>query len=308
MAKFNIFNNVTEDITIWRYISLDKLIDLLHTRTLFFTPLTFFQKTDPFEGYIPKVGLIALREITQKIISRYDDPLDRLQKMAEGNSQKIELVNNLRDSINLDIPEKSKEAYSQITKRLTINCWYSSVHESEAMWKIYSSEGNGIAIRTSVAQMKRAIESEDQEIEVNCGAIKYLDFYDETLKPSDCIVAGYLSPLVKRISFAHENEIRLFINSSDPIVPQNEFNPKPIRVKIDPQILIDEILISPMAKEPFISASISVCEMFGISNSKIRQSNLITMGNSILDTLDINISQPYVASDKLFTGELYVNP
>lgn len=38
---------------LWRYLSLDKLVDLLSTSELFFTPLAAFAKSDPFEGYLP---------------------------------------------------------------------------------------------------------------------------------------------------------------------------------------------------------------------------------------------------------------
>lgn len=44
---------------LWRYLSLDKLIDLLSTSELFFTPLAVFAKSDPFEEYLPSVALDA---------------------------------------------------------------------------------------------------------------------------------------------------------------------------------------------------------------------------------------------------------
>ncbi len=35
---------------LWRYMSLDKLIDLLSTRSLYMSPVTQFEATDPYEG------------------------------------------------------------------------------------------------------------------------------------------------------------------------------------------------------------------------------------------------------------------
>jgi len=34
----------------WRYLSLDKLVDILSTGELFFAPLSFFVETDPLRA------------------------------------------------------------------------------------------------------------------------------------------------------------------------------------------------------------------------------------------------------------------
>jgi hypothetical protein len=70
---------------LWRYLSLDKLVDLLSTSELFFTPLATFAKTDPFEGYLPSVAFDAHASIS----SRYVKDLELAhQQLAEHRRNK----------------------------------------------------------------------------------------------------------------------------------------------------------------------------------------------------------------------------
>jgi len=55
MSEIILSKMLNDDMTIWRYLSLDKLIYLLEEKSLFLTPLSYFMETDPFEGYLPEV-------------------------------------------------------------------------------------------------------------------------------------------------------------------------------------------------------------------------------------------------------------
>jgi len=57
---------------LWRYLSLDKLVDLLSTSELFFAPLATFAKTDPFEGYLPSVAFDAHASIFRSQVHRLE--------------------------------------------------------------------------------------------------------------------------------------------------------------------------------------------------------------------------------------------
>jgi hypothetical protein len=104
-----------------------------------------------------------------------------------------------------------KDFYKQIYKRITVNCWHINEHESEAMWKLYSDSGKGIAIQTSIKSLRGAIDGIDDNILIQLGVVKYLDFHDRNLNPHDCIVDGTFAPLLKRISYVHEKELRAYI-------------------------------------------------------------------------------------------------
>ncbi len=54
---------------LWRYLSLDKLIDLLSTNELFFSSLAAFAKSDPFEGYLPSVAFDAHASLSRRYVN-----------------------------------------------------------------------------------------------------------------------------------------------------------------------------------------------------------------------------------------------
>ena len=59
MTAVKTSSQLTRDARLWRYLSLDKLIDLLSTGELFFAPLSSLAEIDPFEGYLPAVAMEA---------------------------------------------------------------------------------------------------------------------------------------------------------------------------------------------------------------------------------------------------------
>ncbi|GAI39952.1 unnamed protein product, partial [marine sediment metagenome] len=60
MAKLHVGKSLRDTDVLWRYVTLDKFINLIDSRALFFAPLAWYEKTDPFEGYLPRVAMEAL--------------------------------------------------------------------------------------------------------------------------------------------------------------------------------------------------------------------------------------------------------
>src|ERR1035437_6733730 len=59
MTVVQVSTKLDGNTPLWRYMSLDKLVDLLSMGELHFTPLASFLKSDPCEGYLPAVALEA---------------------------------------------------------------------------------------------------------------------------------------------------------------------------------------------------------------------------------------------------------
>ncbi|MEK8082284.1 DUF2971 domain-containing protein [Pseudomonas sp. XK-1] len=291
MARVKMGSSVTGHMPIWRYISLDKLVNLLETESLYFTPLSLYEKSDPFEGYMPKVGLEALANLLGASDDKLEHMHEQLKIMSENsrnaginNPNGEELLKQFR--IKLDAKkELSKEIFNKTTKGITVNCWHYNLSESEAMWKLYSENGKGLAIKTSIASLKSSIESIEQDLLVHIGRVKYLDFYDENITPKDCVTDGHLSPLLKRASFSHENEIRLFTVPDIEYESLHEFEPTAKSVKISTNKLIEQIYISPYAGEPFSSSAIAICKKYGINPELIIESKLLSGHQELLDIL-----------------------
>src|SRR6516165_7553822 len=85
MTEVQASKQLSSTTRLWRYLSLDKLVDLLSTGELFFTPLAAFAKSDPFEGYLPSVAFDAHASIS----SEYVNDLELAhQQLAEHRQKK----------------------------------------------------------------------------------------------------------------------------------------------------------------------------------------------------------------------------
>lgn len=131
---------------------------------------------------------------------------DKLGDPFEGALSKVNF--KLRPTIYKGLPsdafQRIGDARKEIRKFMLISCWHLNDHESAAMWKLYSREQDGVAIRTSFHHFKDSFLGGS---DVHVGKIQYAD-YETVFIPEDNAVAPFL---IKRKSFAHENEVRALI-------------------------------------------------------------------------------------------------
>ncbi len=287
MSTLVIGKSIDENDTLWRYITLDVFIDLIDTNKLFFSPTAFYEKTDPFEGLLPEAGLKAFAGISDNYLSQMIKNREQLVKMLEDNSGVIsdknqKLMNEFDERIE-DFRGHLRRSYPAIAKSGLVSCWYRNDHESEAMWRLYSK--NGIAIRSSVSSIRKSIENNGENHIIHVAPVKYVDFYDKNLKPSDCVSDGYTIGVIKRASFSHENEIRFFMAGNIDIKnPENHIQ-HPLKVNINSSLLIERIYISPFSREPFKSSVRAICRKYGVCLNTVEDSKLLNGHQELLDTL-----------------------
>lgn len=226
---------------IWRYRSLDQYRSILEDEYLWFSRPDQFD--DPFEGSIPS-------------------------KNAESRMQ------------NYDTEIASARSEFRYTYRYTtyLSCWYSEQHESDAMWRLYSDDNGGLAIKSTPDQLKTAIVQSEADIErsdIVDGDVEYQN-YDRFNIESDSPIA----PLFyKRKAFRFENEYRVLLHfTSDSFhgaTVENIDNdqPKGIPVLVNIERLIDEVVISPDASNTFENEVEEVTEKSGY-DIKVTKSNL----------------------------------
>ena len=127
------------------------------------------------------------------------------------------------------------------------NCWHKGKEESMAMWDKYHLRNNGIAIKTTVENLKNSLQDESN---IFIGQIEYIENHDQIDMSEDVPIESLLhSPyFYKRTPFAYEQEVRVIIDvlsclHDDPY----EFGRS---LKIDVKKLIgenSEIIVSPYA-------------------------------------------------------------
>lgn len=275
---------------LWRYVSLDKFVDLLSTSELFFSPLASFAQTDPFEGYLPSVALDAYASISRKYVEDLERSHQQLAIYRANQEFPLteEEIVKLRASAD-DLRTSLRRLLPAIAKTIMVNCWYASDSESEAMWRLYAENGKAVAIETTFDALNEAIQMRDYPALVHIYPVKYLDFFDPALKPLDCVVEGHLAPLLKRRSYEHEREVRAFIvkMAPDPRAGADVgfWQPTSIRLPVDVKTLVRAVHISPYAKDPFASSVVKVSEAFGLDSGLVRPSKLLSGHEELLDLL-----------------------
>ena len=166
-----VFTPLSSDAILWRYMDFTKFVSLLEKQALFFPRAD--KLGDPFEGSLTKVN-----EALRPTLYKDKIPEEHLRTMTQ---------------------------FMQELPRWTlINCWHENAHESEAMWRLYARETDGIAIKTDFDSFKNSFTcSED----IYIGSVNYVD-YDSHFIPEGNTFYAYLH---KRKSFEHEREIRAIV-------------------------------------------------------------------------------------------------
>lgn len=187
------------EISIWRYMDFAKFVMMLDSSELFLAKSTSFD--DPFEGTQPQNNLDTFAESNPGI------PTDKLM-----------LIRN---------------ALFQMRPSVFISCWHANMYESEAMWKLYSSSGDAVAIKSSFDKLEELTPPS-----YYVGQVQYIDYETERLiknpNVADDIRITYMH---KRKAFEHEKEIRVVAMGS----PEHSG----INCPIDLSKLIQEVYVSP---------------------------------------------------------------
>jgi hypothetical protein len=221
-----------DSISLWRYIDLAHFLNLLDAKSLYFARLSQLPE-DPWEGRHPS----QLRE--------------RLKRLRHPNA--------------------IEDLYKLNNERCVISCWHEGEHESVAMWALYTSGPNGIALKTTVGQLKSAIRHNYENMQI--ARVRYIDYATEDVEtgPAFNLSAPYF---YKRRGFEHEREVRVailpvhvfedvtekFIGLT-PELPANGG----LNVDVDLPTLIQRIVVSPRYPDWCISALAKIVEETGLS-------------------------------------------
>lgn len=127
-------------------------------------------------------------------------------------------------------------------------CW--TLHKaSDAMWRIYSPDNNGVRIRTTIRKLAGSLSANlDVWKNSQCfiGKVQYLP-NKKLIAFANTALTGMPSPsnfaktlLVKRPAFSHEKEVRLIYFDKDKTESNGLFS-----YSIDAHNLIDQIMIDP---------------------------------------------------------------
>lgn len=244
---------------IWRYMDFAKLMAVVNSQSLYFARAD--KLGDPFEG---ARGIAArAKEWRDYAVNYFKDairtapnpngmppmPPDALNAQAE----------RLFEEFTRNGEAERLETYA--------SCWHANQVESEAQWRIYAPPGTpGVAIRTTFGQLDSAL---DQSFEVYAGYVQYVDY-------RTAFAGTYDRIFWKRLSLAHENEVRLVLKHKHFAV-QDLFAPTQavgVNVAINLATAIDAIVVSPYAPPWVLDTVRNTLARYGLS-VRVEESTLL---------------------------------
>jgi hypothetical protein len=215
---------------IWRYMNFTKFLSMLESSGLFFARAD--KLGDTWEGSLTRAEVERRKKLEQRY-RRRKRPIPLHSLSTDNVKQEIE--------------------------NTIVSCWHLNEVESAAMWKLYVSSGEGIAIRSSFERLSSSFrrydgrykgyneDSTEKELLIHIGKVRYVDF-DRAAQHGERI-------LLKRKSFKHEREIRAVVRDrsfqSDPGRP-TRFPHGGDLVPANLRKLIDSVYVSPLASAWFV--------------------------------------------------------
>lgn len=215
--------------------------------------------------YEKKKGFLTPDHST--IVWRYVD-LEKFEDILNSRKLYFCRTDNMEDPMEglfqLKDYERTKEMFKSMPlskKFYFINCWHMSPSQSDGMWKLYTKNRLGVAIKSTVGKLIDSLQQSEETIHISI--IKYRDFKNVTFKelvddPENQVFPGFSSTnqfTYKRIEFSHEKELRLYFidhpipHSIKEGIPRDPLEFK--KINVDLNKLVEEIVISPFASEEY---------------------------------------------------------
>lgn len=233
-----------DDEPLWRYIDFTQFISILEKESLWYSSAADF--LDSWEG-----GLTEAQ-------------LDRISENVDFLDDRETFVRSVFDSLR---------------ETTFVSCWHQREGETAAMWELYNDRGKEVAIKTSVRNFREAVDlTEDMMM----GCVEYINYDNDP----DLFPISRQSPFFyKRESFRHESEFRSIkcefhtpdFEEVDESYRKKVANESPAGkpITVNPEVLIDEVVVSPVVGNWMHGLVEDILERYGLSEDiSVRSSKL----------------------------------
>jgi hypothetical protein len=223
---------------LWRYMSIEKLESLLKESAL------YFRRADLFE-----------------------DPLEGTQSLATIKNRPSFFAEAKESWINKTMPMFD----ARTRKCVYVNCWHNNDTESIYMWDKYTKENKGIAIKSSLNRIRRAILDREREFLIN--PVRYINYEKEHTSDANSFYAFFC----KEASYINEREVRFAFDQKFEHVGDADFDSLPLEegifIPVDNNLLIEKVIISPYTKEVEINKVYNLLDKYQLRD-KLQHSAL----------------------------------
>lgn len=221
---------------------------MLQRKALYFVRADLLD--DPYEGYLTKPMA---------------DPAGYVESFKAAYLLKGKEFGEKEEALAKDIASKQSKLVREARRGWYVSCWHANEHESQAMWKLYTSMNDSICLRSTYKQFWDCLPEKDCYL----GKVTYLDYDLDAFK-----AGNLLNPIMhKRSSFNHEREVRAVITDFDNFLnPAKAAAPGKV-LEMDIQTLIKEVYVAPDSRAPLMEVVQRLVEQNGL-NIQVKQSGV----------------------------------
>jgi hypothetical protein len=226
-------------------MDLAKFVCVLKDRALWFSPPTALG--DPFEGSYARPNIEVADAMVEEAIEDASAPALSQREMRL-------LVRNFQQHIYL-------------------NCWHLNEFESAAMWDLYARSGQGVAISTTFSRLGESLvpaPAGSEDYEIHAGMVTYRDYELDGISLDN----AFNLVLSKRMSFAHEHELRLGTLVIDKDDDGRLLAYPGVNVRLDLELLLEKVYVSPGNAAWYRDVVASVLAHYGFSDVPVYRSSL----------------------------------
>lgn len=169
--------------------------------------------------------------------------LPNLEDLTEGRMKDISIFESVVfTGENKSQSEKEREKYLKATHKKMdkyyVSCWTQTEDENFALWKIFTNQVGGVAIKTTIEKFLQSITI---PIEIEHKSVRYKPFYSRPFAQKldsvdDCVFSKYGF-------YEYEKEYRFAINL------KKNSKPTYIYIPVDFSSMIDKLYLSPYMNE-----------------------------------------------------------
>lgn len=198
--KIESFHNLPPDDSIlYRYVTIDKLIDFLLEARISLVKLNLFE--DKLEG-------VNLEHLQLNYKS------DKIAEQMKNENNAFEYLGLNINPTKRNLLRRKRETFQDTNYA---SCWYVNNHESVAMWQLYSKP-DSVAIRIPFKDLLNELSNSNFNLpnynyeKLTYGCVDYHQFNDfENLCEID--LKNDIQGFIKDSSFGHEQEFRIILET-----------------------------------------------------------------------------------------------
>jgi hypothetical protein len=253
-SAYGVYDEPDAGQPLWRYVDLPKFLDMILFKRLWFPQVKTLE--DIFEGAL---GAKTRHQEWKQWL--YDFFVEAVKNHPSKNNGDISISDKYAHEEATRLLSEAETTLAKQKRETYVNCWHIAKHESVLMWKVYANNRpDSVCIKTNLVRVRNCLGQK-----YRIGIVRYIDF-------KNTFPDVNFPFLYKRVAFLQETEARIFVRSQY-FAPGLDAGPG-FYVDIDPEALVDEVLVSPDAPPWLVHNIKRVIELSGVAIRSVRVSDL----------------------------------